>query len=384
MQQRALDNAYVLWQRFVEKNRRTVEEHAEQLKSLANLSALVAGFSVIGFLEFGFEPEDHPRVVVILFGFFTALTVVLMVNCFVACSLILASILKTGKRYVSEEEEADFIWRCRAFNLNYVPGSRPPMPHRTFEQHWQHRCEGEWRRSFTLFTLGVPSFLAQLTLAAWIKFDTSLPTAALMTAVIVAAIPYWLSRATVWNALTTLVFLLHLATLCVQGKESGFTRGSPSHLAAARVLVQKRWADHLLSRDSSFKGPTGEPPAMGLPFDFHRAPDPFGLSLEASMATRDSGAEEPALRRTGGAGDSLQGGGPAYGAPAVEPDHGSGTSAQAGGLHCGRRRDWAALDSSRSWTRPGSGHGLGAQTAGHTSEEPDGPPADVEAGRACP
>mmetsp|Transcript_17447 Transcript_17447/g.41722 ORF Transcript_17447/g.41722 Transcript_17447/m.41722 type:complete len:342 (-) Transcript_17447:138-1163(-) len=341
MQQRALDNAYVLWQRFVEKNRRTVEEHAEQLKSLANLSALVAGFSVIGFLEFGFEPEDHPRVVVILFGFFTALTVVLMVNCFVACSLILASILKTGKRYVSEEEEADFIWRCRAFNLNYVPGSRPPMPHRTFEQHWQHRCEGEWRRSFTLFTLGVPSFLAQLTLAAWIKFDTSLPTAALMTAVIIAAIPYW-------------------------------------------VLVQKRWADHLLSRDSSFKGPTGEPPAMGLPFDFHRAPDPFGLSLEASMATRDSGAEEPALRRTGGAGDSLQGGGPAYGAPAVEPDHGSGTSAQAGGLHCGRRRDWAALDSSRSWTRPGSGHGLGAQTAGHTSEEPDGPPADVEAGRACP
>lgn len=73
--QQALDNARVMWQRFVEKNRRSVEEHSEQLKSLANLSALVAGFSVIGFLEFQFQEEDYSHFVPALYGLFTALTV---------------------------------------------------------------------------------------------------------------------------------------------------------------------------------------------------------------------------------------------------------------------------------------------------------------------
>lgn len=49
-----------------------------------------------------------------------------MVNCFVACSLILASILKTGKRYVAEEEEEEFMWHCREFFLGYTCAPRPP------------------------------------------------------------------------------------------------------------------------------------------------------------------------------------------------------------------------------------------------------------------
>jgi hypothetical protein len=53
LEQRSLDNARVMWGRFMEKNRRDVEERAEQLKSLGNLAALVAGFAVVAFLEFG-------------------------------------------------------------------------------------------------------------------------------------------------------------------------------------------------------------------------------------------------------------------------------------------------------------------------------------------
>lgn len=51
LEQRALDNARVLWARFVEKNRRDVEERAEQLKGISNLAALVAGFVMISYLQ---------------------------------------------------------------------------------------------------------------------------------------------------------------------------------------------------------------------------------------------------------------------------------------------------------------------------------------------
>lgn len=43
----------------------------------------------------------------------------LMVISMVTCSLMHASILKTGKRYVSEEDEADFIFRCRQYAKGY-------------------------------------------------------------------------------------------------------------------------------------------------------------------------------------------------------------------------------------------------------------------------
>ena len=55
MEQRALDNARVLWARFVEKNRRDVEERAEQLKGFSNLAALVAGFVMISYLQVDFD-----------------------------------------------------------------------------------------------------------------------------------------------------------------------------------------------------------------------------------------------------------------------------------------------------------------------------------------
>ena len=48
LEQRCLDNGRWIWSRFVEKNRRDVEEKAEQLKTISNLSALIAGFAYSG------------------------------------------------------------------------------------------------------------------------------------------------------------------------------------------------------------------------------------------------------------------------------------------------------------------------------------------------
>lgn len=51
IEQRVLNNAFLLWERYAESNRRFVEERAEQLKSFANLAALVAGFAIVSFLQ---------------------------------------------------------------------------------------------------------------------------------------------------------------------------------------------------------------------------------------------------------------------------------------------------------------------------------------------
>lgn len=120
MEQRVLENARLMWDRSVEKNRRAVEERAEQLKEVSNISALIAGFALIAFLEFSFNIDEVPRALVYGFGITSAVTVGLMVNSMVTCSFMHASILKTGKRYVSEVDEANFIFRCRDFAKNYA------------------------------------------------------------------------------------------------------------------------------------------------------------------------------------------------------------------------------------------------------------------------
>jgi hypothetical protein len=55
MEQRNLENARVLWLRFVEKNRRDVEEKTEQLKAISNLAALFAGFAVVTLTQFNID-----------------------------------------------------------------------------------------------------------------------------------------------------------------------------------------------------------------------------------------------------------------------------------------------------------------------------------------
>lgn len=75
MEQRVLDNARCMWSRFVEKNRRAVEERSEQLKSISNLAALIAGFALIAFLEFSVDIQSTANALVMSFGLTTALTV---------------------------------------------------------------------------------------------------------------------------------------------------------------------------------------------------------------------------------------------------------------------------------------------------------------------
>eukprot|EP00878_Enallax_costatus_P046048 GHUV01055635.1.p1 GENE.GHUV01055635.1~~GHUV01055635.1.p1 ORF type:complete len:269 (+),score=46.00 GHUV01055635.1:735-1541(+) len=231
IQQRNLDNARVLWARYVEKNRRDVEEKSEQLKAISTLAALISGFALTAFLQFDFgEFHDTSGVVYPLFGVTMALTVGLETICVIICSLMLVSVFKTGQNYMSEEEEAEFMEKCKNFVQNYRPGDRPPAPARSFAMHWAQRCEKSWRRAFMLFGAGIPSMFANLAVSAWIKFDTSL----------------------VASVLTTVVMGLSLVFM---------------------AYFHRKWTAHILDKESKELGTERVPIApQGMPFDWHLKP----------------------------------------------------------------------------------------------------------------
>jgi hypothetical protein len=52
-------------------------------------------------------------------SFLIVLQVGLETTCVVICTLMLASIFKTGQNYMSEEEEAEFMDKCRNYALTY-------------------------------------------------------------------------------------------------------------------------------------------------------------------------------------------------------------------------------------------------------------------------
>lgn len=203
MEQRHVDNARYLWARFVEKNRRDVEEKSEQLKAISNLAALFAGFAVVTLTQFAFEYTNNPTWIITCFGVLTAISICLHTIAMVMCTLILGSILKNGKSYVDEAAEEDFMFRCRAFIETYQIGARPPAPRRTFEAFWEYRCEADWRLAFTLFTWGVFSFLLELIPIGWIKFYYSAGTASAFMAICIASIIVWAWQQCSWGSYLT-------------------------------------------------------------------------------------------------------------------------------------------------------------------------------------
>lgn len=72
----------------------------------------------------------------------------------VATSLLHASILRSGKLYVDEAAEAEYMRHCLNFVTKFQVGMDPPAPRRTFAQHWDTRCDRDWRWAFQLFSLG--------------------------------------------------------------------------------------------------------------------------------------------------------------------------------------------------------------------------------------
>lgn len=171
-------------QRDLMNRRREIDEKNEQLKNIASVAALIAGFSVVVLVEMNFS-ETTPEWLLTLYAATSATTVCLMTYAFVTCTLILVGTLKkfeVNQNFV--EEESLFM------TLNLLSQSRNGQPlddseeatlqhqrsalHKTrFIVFWESTCEGDWNRAYTSFSLGVPSFLLNMIVVGWVKF---LPT----------------------------------------------------------------------------------------------------------------------------------------------------------------------------------------------------------------
>ncbi|KAL9190618.1 hypothetical protein ACHAXT_000324 [Thalassiosira profunda] len=161
MKQRALENE----RHAIDDARRSVDEKAEQLKVLANQSALFAGFSMVVLVESNI-PDDINVALLTFFGGVTASVIALMLISTLNSTYILVAIL----RY-------DCVNR--------------PVP---FDDFWRKRCEPDWKLALRTFSYGVPLFMSVVALVAWVTFwdsDSLYYSATVVTAIVLAVTMFW-------------------------------------------------------------------------------------------------------------------------------------------------------------------------------------------------
>ena len=164
-----LSDARHIWSRFVENTRFEVQEKADLLVLISNLSALIAGFAVIGIVEFQFDQSVVPVWLVGLYSSTTAVTVGSASISMVLCAYLAASVLRTAQRFTSATAESSYIADCYAFYEAYQPGDLPPTPAQSFHHVWVHRFAEEWTFAFRLFRISIFTFIAMVSFAAPIK-----------------------------------------------------------------------------------------------------------------------------------------------------------------------------------------------------------------------
>ena len=137
LKQRALENE----RRAIDDARRLVDEKAQQLKTLAHQSALIAGFCMISLVEIEIPNTISPALL-ISFSISGAAVVCLMLISMLNATFILVAIL----RYDTVKRD---------------------LP---FPRFWQSRCEDDWRFALRMFALGVPLFMVVLGQIGWVSF----------------------------------------------------------------------------------------------------------------------------------------------------------------------------------------------------------------------
>ena len=137
MKQRTLENT----RHAIDDARRAVDEKAQQLRVLANQSALIAGFSMVAFVEINISPNVN-GVLLTLFGATVSSVIALMLVSTLNATYMLVAIL----RY-------DCVGREVPFN-----------------EFWVKRCEGDWQMALRAFSCGIPLFMVVVALVAWVVF----------------------------------------------------------------------------------------------------------------------------------------------------------------------------------------------------------------------
>jgi len=139
LSQRKLENE----RRAIDDARRAVDEKAKQLHTMANQSALIAGFSMIVLVESQVSNKNVHQMLLVSFGYTTALVVSLMLLSMLNTTYMLVAILKY-----------DTI--------------RREIP---FEDFWLKRCSSDWKFALRSFEMGLALFMILLGQIGWVVFS---------------------------------------------------------------------------------------------------------------------------------------------------------------------------------------------------------------------
>jgi len=162
---RALENE----RRAIDDARRSVDEKSQQLKTIANQSALVAGFAMIVFVETN-VPEELSPVLIVIFPITAALVAAVMFIAMLNATWTLVAIL----RYDCVNRE--------------VP----------FDEFWRKRCESDFIFALKSFSIGVPLFLCVLAELGWANYGrmgvTGIVSSSLISVIGVISLVFWFAH----------------------------------------------------------------------------------------------------------------------------------------------------------------------------------------------
>lgn len=96
-------NLEILW-RIKDENRRSLDEKAEQLKAVSEISALIAGFAMVTFVEVDI-PDNLSESLLCISGMVTAVVIALMLYVMFSSILVLLEIYKENNRIQQEIDE---------------------------------------------------------------------------------------------------------------------------------------------------------------------------------------------------------------------------------------------------------------------------------------
>ena len=155
----------------VEQKERMVDLKCRALKSIANLSALVAGFTIVMFIELSVE-ETVPDWLVITYAATTSLEVAIMAMVMVQATLLLTCITLISMQHNDKKG---------------------------FFQFWKNQCERQWKFTLFLFALGSFLFLLTLSFSACVKFYSTPGAYMVVIAICAASAMLWMYNWYVWG-----------------------------------------------------------------------------------------------------------------------------------------------------------------------------------------
>lgn len=133
-----------LWCRWVDEQWHAMDEKCSQLEQIANLSALLSGFSLVAVCQVSI-PEDLNGDILTVFGFVTALAVGASLLAMLTSTLVLVGVMKYDPKVQNQ-----------GFN--------------DFKDFWETHCETDWVFCFRCYNVGVALFLMVLGGVGWVQF----------------------------------------------------------------------------------------------------------------------------------------------------------------------------------------------------------------------